>query len=44
MSLEFSEAMFNEMEELVGKKQILPKGKDVVDSDVVVGPTPKHCG
>jgi hypothetical protein len=33
MSLEFSEAMYNEMEGFVGKRQIFGRAADVVDSD-----------
>ena len=40
MSLEFSETMYNEMEEFVGRRQIFGRATDVVDSDRVSQPSP----
>ena len=42
MSLEFSEAMYKEMEEFVGKRQIFGRAADVVDTDRVASPVPRH--
>ena len=42
MSLEFSEAMYKEMEEFVGKRQIFGCAADVVDTDRVAPPVPRH--
>ena len=42
MSLEFSEAMYMEMEGFVGKKQIFGRATDVMDSDRMSSPTARH--
>ena len=42
MLLEFSEAMFKEMEGFVGKRQIFGRVADVVDTDRVAPPVPKQ--
>lgn len=41
MSLEFSEAMYTEMEEFVGRRQIFGRATDVVDSDRSAPPVPR---
>ena len=43
MSLEFSEAMYLEMEGFVGRRQIFGRAADVVDSDRVAPPVPPPC-
>ena len=40
MSLEFSEAMYTEMEGFVGRRQIFGRTADVVDSDRIAPPVP----
>ena len=42
MSLEFSEAMYVEMEGFVGRRQIFGRASDVVDSDRVPTPAPRQ--
>lgn len=42
MSLEFSEAMYTEMEGFVGKRQIFGRATHVVDSDRLPSPVPRH--
>ena len=42
MSLEFSEAMYIEMEAFVGKRQIFGRATEVVDSDRVAPPVARH--
>jgi hypothetical protein len=42
MSLEFSEAMYIEMEAFVGKRQIFGRASEVVDSDRVTPPVGRH--
>ena len=42
MSLEFSEAMYMEMEAFVGKRQIFGRAADVVDTDRVAPPMPRQ--
>ena len=44
MSLEFSEAMYTEMEGFVGRRQIFGRVADVVDSDRVAPPVARHFG
>ena len=44
MSLEFSEAMYVEMEGFVGKRQIFGRATEVVDSDRVPPTTPRRFG
>ena len=44
MSLEFSEAMYIEMEGFVGKRQIFGRAADVVDSDRAAPPAPRSLG
>lgn len=44
MSLEFSEAMYIEMEGFVGKRQIFGRATDVVDSDRLTPPNARHFG
>ena len=44
MSLEFSEAMYVEMERFVGRRQIFGRAADVVDSDRVAPPVARHFG
>ena len=44
MSLEFSEAMYGEMEDFVGRRQIFGRAPDVVDSDRVTPPAGRHFG
>ena len=44
MSLEFSEAMYIEMEGFVGRRQIFGRAADVVDSDRVAPPVARHFG
>ena len=44
MSLEFSEAMYVEMEGFVGRKQIFGRAADVVDSDRVAPPVARYFG
>jgi hypothetical protein len=44
MSLEFSEAMYVEMESFVGKRQIFGRATEVVDSDRVPPTTPRRFG
>ena len=44
MSLEFSEAMYVEMESFVGKHQIFGRATEVVDSDRVPPTTPRRFG
>jgi hypothetical protein len=44
MSLEFSEAMYVEMEGFVGKRQIFGRAADVVDSDRVAQPAARQFG
>ena len=44
MSLEFSEAMYTEMEGFVGRRQIFGRAADVVDSDRVAPPVARHFG
>ena len=43
MSLEFSEAMYIEMEAFVGKRQIFGRATEAVDSDRVAPPVARHC-
>ena len=42
LPLEFSEAMYNEMEKFVGKRQIFGRAADVVDSDRIASPPAKQ--
>ena len=42
MSLEFSEAMYTEMEGFVGRRQIFGRATEVVDSDRVASPVARH--
>ena len=42
MSLEFSEAMYEEMEGFVGRRQIFGRATDVVDSDRLAPPVSRH--
>ena len=42
MSLEFSEAMYAEMEGFVGRRQIFGRAADVVDSDRLAPPASRH--
>ena len=42
MSMEFSEAMYQEMEGFVGKRQIFGRAADVVDTDRVAPPVPRQ--
>ena len=42
MSLEFSEAMYAEMEGFVGRRSIFGRASDVVDSDRPTPPVPRH--
>jgi hypothetical protein len=42
MSLEFSEAMYEEMEGFVGRRQIFGRALNVVDSDRVAPPVSRH--
>ena len=42
MSLEFSEAMYTEMEGFVGRRQIFGRAADVVDSDRPAPPAPRQ--
>ena len=42
MSLEFSEAMYMEMETFVGRRQIFGRASDVVDSDRAAPPVVRH--
>lgn len=42
MSLEFSEAMYTEMEAFVGRRQIFGRATEVVDSDRVPPPVTRH--
>ena len=42
MSLEFSEAMYAEMESFVGRRQIFGRAADVVDSDRPAAPVGRH--
>ena len=44
MSLEFSEAMYAEMEGFVGRRQIFGRAADVVDSDRRAAPVGRHFG
>lgn len=44
MSLEFSESMYNAMEEFVGKRQIFGRATDVVDSDRVAPSNARRFG
>ena len=44
MSLEFSEAMYAEMEGFVGRRQIFGRAADVVDSDRMPTPVGRHFG
>ena len=44
MSLEFSEAMYTEMEGFVGRRQIFGRAADVVDSDRVTPSVARHFG
>lgn len=44
MSLEFSEAMYIDMEGFVGRRQIFGRAADVVDSDRVAPPVARHFG
>ena len=44
MSLEFSEAMYAEMELFVGRRQIFGRASDVVDTDRLAPPVPRHFG
>ena len=44
MSLEFSEAMYAEMEGFVGRRQIFGRAADVVDSDRLAAPVSRTCG
>ena len=44
MSLEFSEAMYIEMEGFVGKRQIFGRATDVVDSDRLATPNARQFG
>lgn len=44
LPLEFTESMFNEMENFVGKRQIFGRATDVVDSDRLGSPPPKTFG
>ena len=44
LPLEFSESMYNEMENFVGKRQIFGRATDVVDSDRLGSPTTKSFG
>ena len=44
MSLEFSEAMYAEMEGFVGRRQIFGRAADVVDSDRISVPTVRQFG
>lgn len=44
MSLEFSEAMYEEMEGFVGRRSIFGRASDVVDSDRPSPPLPRHGG
>lgn len=44
MSLEFSEAMYTEMEGFVGKRQIFGRASDTVDSDRVAPPVARQFG
>ena len=44
MSLEFSEAMYTEMEGFVGRRQIFGRAADVVDSDRLAPPVARHFG
>ena len=44
LPLEFSEIMYNEMENFVGKRQIFGRATDVVDSDRISSPPAKQFG
>ena len=44
MPLEFSEAMYAEMEGFVGRRQIFGRATDVVDSDRTTTPVGRHFG
>ena len=44
MSLEFSEAIYAEMEAFVGRRQIFRRAADVVDSDRLAPPVARHFG
>jgi hypothetical protein len=44
ISLEFSEAMYMEMEGFVGRRNIFGRALDVVDSDRPTPPLPRHAG
>lgn len=44
MSLKFSEAMYVEMEDFVGRRQIFGRASDVVDSDRVAPPVARQYG
>ena len=44
MSLEFSEAMYTEMEGFLGRRQIFGRAADVVDSDRLAPPVARHFG
>ena len=44
MSLEFSEAMYAEMEGFVGRRQIFGRAVDVLDSNRLTQPPPRHFG
>ena len=44
MSLEFSEAMYAEMECFIGRRQIFGRASEVLDSDRVATPSPRHFG
>ena len=44
LPLEFSESMYNEMENVVGKRQIFGRASDVVDSDRISSPPAKQFG
>ena len=44
LPLEFSECMYIEMENFVGKRQIFGRAADVVDSDRLSSPPPKQFG
>ena len=43
MSLEFSEAMYMEMEGFVGRRQIFGRATDVFDSDIPAAPVARPC-
>ena len=44
LPLEFSESMYNEMENFVGKRQIFGRATDVVDSDRISSPPARQFG